>query len=320
MKKLLLLSLINIALFGCKSDSPVKTEISKLKTNVVVERFDRAFAEAEPEDLASLKAAFPFLFPKRVPDSVWVERMKDSNQVLLNAATHEKFGDFKEVTSDIKRLFQHLKFYNKTFNEPRVITLTNFVNHREKLVVTDSVVVIAIDNYLGTDHDIYSGIQRYITNNLKPSQIVVDLAKAYSEKQIFQMQKKTLLDEMIYFGKQLYFKDVMIPFKTDAEKIGYTQEQLEFAEINENMIWTHFVEHEMLYDTDSSLPARFIADAPFSKFYLELDSQTPGRLGQYIGWQIVRAYMTNNTDVSLEELMQKEAIDIFNKSNYKPPK
>ena len=319
MKRIGILGFVLLSFFGCKTDNGLETEISKIETDFIVERFDRAFANAKPEGLTELKETFPFLFPKRIPDSVWVERMKDSNQVLLHNETHKTFGDFKAVTKDIQELFQHLKYYDKTFEEPRVITLTNFVKYREKLVVTDTVVVIAIDNYLGSDHDIYSGIQKYLANNMKPSQIVVDLAKAYSEKQIFQLQKKTLLDEMIYFGKQLYFKDVMIPFKSDAEKIGYSEEQLEFAKTNENMIWTHFVEHEMLYDTDSSLPGRFIADAPFSKFYLELDSQTPGRLGQYIGWQIVRSYMRNN-DVSFKEMMQKEAAEIFNESNYKPPK
>lgn len=319
MKRILIFCLFLLALYSCKDDDKIEAEIAKIETNVTVERFDRAFANAKPENLSQLKAAFPFLFSKSIPDSFWLERMRDTNQLHLNAATHEKFGDFKSVTQDIQRLFQHLKYYDKTFQEPRIITLTNFVNYREKLIVTDTIALIAIDNYLGSDHEIYSGIQRYLVDNMTPSQIVVDMAKAYSEQQIFQPQKKTFLDEMIYFGKQLYFKDVMIPFKTDAEKIGYTSQQLEFARANEAMIWTQFVEKEMLYDTDSSLPARFIADAPFSKFYLELDNQTPGRLGQYIGWQIVRAYMNNN-DVSLKEMLQTDAVDIFNKSNYKPPK
>ena len=224
-----------------------------------------------------------------------------------------------EVEADIQRLFQHLKYYEKTFQEPRVITLTNFVQYRNKVAVTDSIVLVALDNYLGADHEFYGNIPHYIADNMKASQIVVDLAAAYSEQRIFQAQKKTLLDEMIYFGKQLYFKDIMLPFKSDHEKIGYSETQLGFARANEDMIWTHFVENEMLFDTDSQLPARFIADAPFSKFYLEIDNETPGRLGQYIGWQIVRAYMNNN-DVSLDKMMQTEAADIFNRSNYKPPK
>nr|WP_321246185.1 gliding motility lipoprotein GldB [uncultured Psychroserpens sp.] len=319
MKKIILLILVLFAFFGCKNEDALEEEIAKIDTSFTVERFDRAFAEAKPENLGNLKKTYPFFFSARIPDSVFVEQMKDSFQIALNNATKQKFGDFKTETNEIESLFQHLKYYDKTFNEPRVVVFTNYVHYREKLVVTDSVVLLAIDNYLGENHEFYGNFPKYIVQNLKPSQLVVDLAKAYSEKQIFQSQKKTFLDEMIFFGKQLYFKDKVIPFKSDADKIGYAQEQIEFANANENMVWTEFVENEMLYSTNSSFVSRFIADAPFSKFQLELDSQTPGRLGQYIGWQIVRAYMKNN-DVSLQEMLQTEAIEIFNKSNYKPSK
>jgi gliding motility-associated lipoprotein GldB len=319
LKKIILFVLVILAFFSCENDEALENQIAKIETNFTIERFDRAFAEAKPQDLSSLKSTFPFLFSTRIPDTAWLERMTDSFQVILNNETNLVFTDFKTVTNDIDGLFQHLKYYDKTFSEPRIITLTNFVKYRDKLAVTDTVAVIAIDNYLGADHAIYANIPRYLTQNMKESQIVVDLASAYAEKQIFQSQKKTFLDEMIFFGKQLYFKDKVIPFKTDAQKIGYEEAQLEFANTNENMIWTEFVENEMLYKTDSSLPARFIADAPFSKFFLELDNETPGRLGQYIGWQIVRAYMRHN-DVTLKEMLQTEAIDIFNKSNYKPSK
>jgi uncharacterized protein YjaZ len=180
-------------------------------------------------------------------------------------------------------------------------------------------VLIPLDNYLGQDHKYYSGIPKYIAQNMKPSQIVSNLASDYAQRYTFQSQNKTLLDDMIYFGKQLYFKDKMIPFKTEEDKIGYTQSQLEFAKNNEGEIWTNFIENEYLYSTDSSLPGRFITDAPFSKFYLQLDRESPGRIGQFIGWQIVKAYMNNN-DVPFLDMMKKDAGEIFNKSNYKPPK
>ncbi|MBO6607962.1 gliding motility lipoprotein GldB [Psychroserpens sp.] len=319
MKQLLVFGLLFALIFGCKNEDALESEIAKVKTDFIVERFDLAFANAKPQDLTNLKNTFPFLFSKRIPDSIWLEQMVDTFQLELNSAVKLKHSDISEIESDVRNLFKHLKFYEPTFQEPRVITLTNFVKYRNKVAVTDSIVLVALDNYLGADHEFYANIPQYIVDNMTTSQVVVDLATAYSEQRIFQLQKKTLLDEMIYFGKQLYFKDIMIPFKSDAEKIGYSETQLGFARANEEMIWTHFVENEMLFDTDNDLPARFIADAPFSKFYLEIDNETPGRLGQYIGWQIVRAYMKNN-DVPLNKMMQTEASEIFNKSNYKPPK
>lgn len=319
MKQFVVFGLLCLLIFGCKNEDALEAEIAKVQTDFIVERFDLAFANASANDLQNLKTTFPFLFADRVPDSIWIQQMVDTFQLELNQAVKLKYSDLSTVESDIHSLFQHMKYYDKSFQEPRVITLTNFVQYRNKVAVTDSIVLIALDNYLGVDHEFYVNIPQYIASNMTSSQVVVDLATAYSEQRIFQIQKKTLLDEMIFFGKQMYFKDIMIPFKSDSEKIGYSEEQLRFAQANEEMIWTHFVENEMLFDTDSQLPARFIADAPFSKFYLEIDNETPGRLGQYIGWQIVRAYMKNN-EVPLNKMMQTEAAEIFNKSNYKPPK
>jgi len=112
----------------------------------------------------------------------------------------------------------------------------------------------------------------------------------------------------------------MIPNKTDAQKIGYTQDQLDWAKANESYIWRYFVERELLYSTDSDLPSRFINPAPFSKFYLvEIDNESPGKIGQYMGWQIVRAYMENN-DVILKQLLTASTEDIFNNSKFKPRK
>jgi hypothetical protein len=245
--------------------------------------------------------------------------MKDTLQQHLFAEVDKTFGNFDGVTKDIKSLFQHLKYYDKTFTEPRVITLTNFVDYRNKTIITDTIVLIALDNYLGEEHEFYVDIPRYLAQNLKPSQIVPDLATDYAQKYSFQSQQKTLLDDMIYFGKQLCFKDRMIPFETDAEKIGYTQEQLDWAISNESYIWRYFIEKELLYSTDNSLPSRFMNPAPFTKFYLELDSESPGRLGQYMGWQIVRSYMEHN-DVKLMDMLQMDTKDIFDNAKFKPRK
>jgi len=76
----------------------------------------------------------------------------------------------------------------------------------------------------------------------------------------------------------------------------------------------------LLFSTDAKLPNRFINPAPFSKFYLEqIDNDSPGRVGRYIGWQIVKSYAEKN-DVSLVELLNTPAQTIFNNAKYKPNK
>tara|TARA_R110002012_G_scaffold321809_1_gene551548 strand:- start:50589 stop:51554 length:966 start_codon:yes stop_codon:yes gene_type:complete len=310
--------LLVFCLFSCEDQSQVENDIEKIDIDFVVERFDKAFGSATPEDLPKLKNAYPFMFPEQYPDEFWEARMQDTLQKQLMTESSRVFEDFRTEKDDITGLFQHLSYYFPEFSVPRVITTTSSVDYRNKVIITDTIVLISIDTYLGKDHEFYGGIQNYLKTNFERNQIVVDLAAAYAEKYSYQMARKTLLDEMIYYGKQLYFKDLMIPFVSDAEKIGYTKAQLEWAEENEWFIWNHFIGEELLYDTNAKLPSRFINPAPFSKFYLEqVDNESPGRIGQYIGWQIVKSYMSKNT-VTIKNMLTAEPTEIFNSSNYKP--
>ena len=240
-------------------------------------------------------------------------------QQQMFAEIEKTYTDFNVINDEILGLFQHLKYYYPEFKTPRVITLINDVDYRNKTIVTDSIVLIAIDNYLGSDHEFYGNIQKYLRQNFEAKQIVPDLATEYAQKHIYQPSRKSLLDEMIYFGKILYFKDVMIPFKTDVEKIGYMPDELAWAIENEPNIWEFFVERELLFETDPKLAGRFINPAPFTKFNLELDVESPGRLGQYMGWQIVRAYMENN-DTDFKDMLRMDATELFNNSKFKPLK
>lgn len=320
MNKLLsIIIVVACVTLSCKTDSKLEQDISKIDIDVTVERFDQLFAKVTPEGLPELKKAYPFMFSKRYNDSVWIARINDTLQRQLSNQVNMVHGDFETTTTEINGLFQHLKYYFKGFKSPRIITVISDVDFRNKVIVTDSIALIAIDTYLGKDHFFYYDIYEYIKQNLKPSQIVPDLAVQYAQQHISQSRRKTLLDEMIYFGKILYFKDVMLPSISDQEKMGYTKAQLDWAQDNESNIWRHFVEKELLFNTDSKLASRFINPAPFSKFNLELDSESPGRLGQYIGWQIVRAYVENN-EASLQDILSMNAEDIFNNSKFKPRK
>ena len=59
--------------------------------------------------------------------------------------------------------------------------------------------------------------------------------------------------------------------------------------------------------------------APFSKFYLELDNQSPGGVGRYIGLRIVTHYMEKHPD-ALQKLGIIPTEELFKEANYKPKK
>src|SRR5690606_22624606 len=318
--RLLFLFIIATIVISCKKDNKLEKEIANIGIKVDIERFDKLFSNASPNDLNALKMAYPFMFSNTYSDTFWIDKMNDILQKQLFNEVDKAYPNMDGTKQEIESLFNHLKYHFPEIKIPRIITTTSDVDYRNKVIVTDTIVIISLDTYLGSDHEFYQGIQQYIVADMNKEQIVVDMADAYAKKYMRRPQGKTLLDEMIYHGKLLYFKDVMIPFKTEAERISYTQKQLDWALANEHYMWRYFVERELLYSTDSKLPARFIIDAPFSKFYLEdIDTESPDKIGQYIGWQIVRAYMNQN-EVPLITLFDTSTEEIFNKSKFKPRK
>lgn len=320
MKNLTLRIVLLMIVISCENENRIEREIADIGIDITTERFDLHLAKTDLKALPKLKQVYPFMFSKKYKDSFWIAKITDTLQLKLFYEVDKAFSNFSDTEKEIESLFNHLKYYYSEFSPPRVITTTSDVDYRNSVFVTDTVTVIGLDNYLGSTHEFYGGIPKYLRGNFRQEQIVVDLATAYSKKYIYQQQRKTLLDEMIYFGKQLYFKDVVIPFKTDAQRIGYSQKQLDWAITNESYIWRYFIERELLFSTDSKLPLRFINAAPFSKFYLEeIDADSPGKLGQYIGWQIIRAYMSQN-EVSLKDMLKAKTEDIFNNTKFKPRK
>ena len=320
LKPIYFLLLSVLTMLSCEKEDKTEAEISKINIDLTIERFDKAFAEANTNNLPKLKETFPFMFAKKYDDAFWLQQMQDTLQLELQSETLKKFEDLKTETTEIESLFQHLKYYFPQFKTPRIVSVASDVDYRNKVIVTDTIIVLPLANYLGKDHFFYQGIQDYIVQDLDPKLMVVDLADKYAKHYTFKQQRKTFLDDLIYEGKLLYFKDKVIPFKTDAQKLSYTEDQYIWSQANEEYIWRYIVDKEILFSTDNKLASRFINPAPFSKFYLEqIDSESPGEIGKYIGWQIVRSYMDNNT-ISFKQMLTKSAEDIYNNAKYKPKK
>ncbi|MFO8146502.1 MAG: gliding motility lipoprotein GldB [Bacteroidota bacterium] len=317
-KKLLLLAGM-ISIWSCQDQSGISAEIEKIPVEFKVERFDEKFARITPEELPQLKAEYPFLFPERFPDSVWIEKINDTIQQEINQEVSKIYSDFTSEEEQLHSLFQHIKYYYPSFEAPTVVTVTSEVDYKNKILLTPEYLFIALDTYLGKDHKFYLGIQEYLKKNFEKNQIIQDVATEFAKEKVPQPKSKTFLANMIYYGKILYLKDRWLPETPDHQKLGYTAEELEWAKNNEAQIWRYFVEKQIIFDSDTQLYSRFLYPAPFSKFYLELDNEAPAMLGQYIGWEIVRAYM-DEYKVSLPEMLDTDAETIFNKAKYKPKK
>jgi len=307
-----------LSLTACNNKTKVEKAVEVIPVDIKIERFDKLFFETNPKDLSSLKKSFPFFFPTGVDDGVWIKKMKDPLWRALYSEVQKKYSNIEPVHKDLNTLFKHIKYYFPKTRTPKVITVISEMDYNNKVIYTDSLLLISLELYLGKDHKFYQ-FPKYLKQNFEQKQIMPDVVSSFLLKKITPISEKNLLSQMIFFGKQLYVKDVLLPDYSDADKIGYEPKQIKWCQENESYMWRYFLENEMLYNNDQKLNNRFINPAPFSKFYLEIDNDSPGRVGTWIGWQIVRSFMENN-EVTLPELLKMNAKEIFVKSKYKPKK
>lgn len=306
-----------LLLIACNSKSKLEKEIETIPMDVEIVRFDRIFANTEPEDLYALKKKYPLFFPEQYHDTVWLNRMKDTLQGQLNEAVQKTFPDSYPLEEGLTSLFQHITYYFPEFKVPKVYTTTSDVDYRTKVIANDSLLILELDTFLGREHPFYEGLPLYISQNLDPSRLIPDLAFLYARKFAAPPSDRSLLGQMIYYGKLLYLSELWLPEETEGQIIGYTEEDWSWAQANEEEIWKYFVEKEYLYDTNPKLQQRFIDPAPFSKFNLEIDNESPGMIGRWLGWQIVNSYMEHN-DVSLYQMLNTPTETLFSNSKYKP--
>lgn len=313
-----LILLIFLFFNACQDEFTNESDIESISVSISFDRFDLKFYDQPSEVIPELKKKYPFLFPKQFSDSVWISRQKDSLQLLLQSEVNKTFKDIELFERDVDHLFKHIKYFFPFAKTPRVITLTNNVDYQIKTVYSDSLLLISLDTFLGSENHLYDGIPTYIRKELDPKYITVQIADKFGAFIIPPVEDRTFLARMIYEGKKLYLNDLLLPHVPIEDRIVYTKEEFNWAIENEKYVWQYFIEKQVLYQTQLEWVQRFIEPAPFSKFYLQLDNETPGRIGSWLGWQIVNSYMIQFPETPLDELLKISPQKLFNLSKYKP--
>ena len=317
MRYFLPLFLLIFIVFSCKKENPNYVDVSNIEVKLTVNRFEKDFYESSLNDLPKLKEKYPLFFPTAIHDSVWIQKKQNKDELELYAETKKVYNDFSDVERDLISLFKHVRYYYPEFKVPLITTVNSNIDYDYRIIYNPENLIISTDVYLGKGHKFYADYPFYIKENNTKEAIVVDVAKEIANQLVPSNTDRTFLGKMIYEGKKQYLLDVFLPSATKKLKSGYTIEKLSWAEKNEEQVWRYFIEKKLLYSTASELDSRFLNIAPFSKFYLSLDNETPGQIGVWIGKQIVASFMEKN-DVSLQSLLTMNAQKLLKESKYKP--
>ncbi|MCY7360167.1 MAG: gliding motility protein [Rudanella sp.] len=309
------------------------------KTNEIpLDRLDQAlFAAKSPEEIRAFLAKNPtitqlYLRPdETTTDSALVadlhHRVNDPELNVLYKQVQDEFpAEHNELAQQLGEAFANIKKSYPDFKAPRVVTMaTGFMG--PDMVVTDSLIVIGLDYFVGPKAKYRPRgpafpqyiLRRYEKGYIAPS-VVFALGDKYNATPTANRATadQTMLADMVYYGKGFVFTKAMMPEVADSLLIGYSDQQLTETYNAQDLVWAHFIDKQLLYETRSDVKERYMNERPFTA---EIGSRCPGAIGRWVGWRIIGRYFDKQTNPSITDLMANaDAKKLFQESGYKGQK
>lgn len=331
MKKISIVALA-LLVFSCGRRN--RPDVSGINVPLAVQRFEKDFFAIDTQhidpSLDRLQAQYPgftqdFLFNilGTSKDSVY----RDIPAFLrtygdMNRQAAEIFRDFSKTESEVKKGLQHVRYYFPAYRLPsRLITFIGPINSYGNIITTDALAV-GLQLYMGANYPQYlstMGQQLYplfVSRRFSKEYIPVNCMRNIIDDMYPNNNLgKPLVEQMVESGKRLYLLDRLLPDAADTLKTGYTQSQLDECYASEKNIWSFFVQNDMLYRNDPNLTRDYMNDGPNTA---ALGEASPGNIGQFVGWQIVKKWMDKHPDTTPAELMSKDNRKLFDEAKYKP--
>jgi hypothetical protein len=346
MKKYFLIVLTGLYLSACNSGVKAP-DVSGIRVDLATHRFEQDFFALDTHRLASsiqqLEAKYPGFTNDFIVNILGIPIVQESDTMAerllkkfikdyspIKDTADKVFRDFENINKEVKKGLAYAKYYFPQYRLPT--KLFTFIGPLDALfqaslgsygdIITNDGLAVGLQLHLGKNYSVYHtemGQQLYpdyISRRFEPAYIPVNCMKNVIDD-LFpeRVTDRPLIDQMIEKGKRLYILDKLLPFTADSLKIGYTQKQLEGCYENEANIWNLFLQNNFLYSIDPAVNKNYLQDGPKTE---ELGDASPGFIGLFVGWQIVKKYMDKHADLSLGELMGADSRKIFEEARYKP--
>ncbi len=337
MKQTLLSSLFIIIFLGCNTHKG--PDVSGIKINLQTQRFERDFFALDTTrfgpSMQKLYEKYPEFFQDFIYNILGLPAQNENPGAVeegvksfirsykpVKDSADLVFKNFDQIAVQISNGLKHVGYYFPKYKTPeKLITFIGPINSYGNIITTDAI-AIGLQLYMGKDYTLYqseAGQQLYplyISKRFEPAYIAVGSMKNItSDMYPDNSAGKPLVEQMIEAGKKLYMLDQLMPETPDTIMTGYTKAQLEGGYENEAFIWSFFLQNDLLFANDPAITKDYMTDGPKTPV---LGEASPGFIGQFVGWQIVKKWMDDNEKVTLPELMTTSAKKIFEEAKYKP--
>lgn len=249
-------------------------------------------------------------------DILWLG--KSPIDTLLSDVT-KMYGDFATEEQDLTGLFKNIKVFYPEFEVPEINTMVSAFG---SYIVEDGgdVLLIGLDYFLDSTATYLppkEEIPDYMRRHLRKDKITIHAARKMADRFIQISKGSQLINQMILHGKRYYFAHRMLPCKSENEIVDYTPVEWQEVIDHEYSTYAYFTKNELFYSTKAEKQRLYVNDSPKCP---SVGDNCPGRIGRWLGYQIVKSYVENN-ELTLQELMAEENhTKIFTQSGYKPTK
>lgn len=331
-----------LALAGCngcnKNKSRQKPDVTNVKTTHQWMRFDEDFMQfkQQPFDAhyqtlqqqygdflpfyISRFVAGPQTKPDEYPAAV-LEFVKDAYINRSQDSIRKYYPSLDDVKAEFDQSLKYFTYYFPEVSIKRVYTL-NSGYYIGAFTYADTVLGIGLDMYLGNNNPDYDsiGVYQYLRHKMNRHYITRNAMEVvynnYFDKG-FQ-REQTLLDAMLQKGIKMYVLSHLLPDAPDSLILGYTQAQTTWCEKNEYNIWQFINDKDILYKDNYMDKKRYLDEGPATP---GMPAEAPGNIGSWVGLQIVRSYVNNQPETTLQQLTGfSDMRAFFNASRYRPKK
>lgn len=251
----------------------------------------------------------PMALGRFVHDPDWAGVQRTADSVL---------GDMAAQEAGFSEAFGRLKAFFPDSLTPRIIAYNSGFNYG--VLPTDSVLGFGVEWFVGNASPVVQYLSpeafpQYRKERMRPDMLVPSAVKGWLQVHYTRDTRgESLLENLVAIGKVMALLDALLP-ETDASlKFAFTPAQLKWCEDNEFNIWREIVAKELLYSKDPKEIDRFLNDGPFTPGF---PRESPGHIGEWIGFRMVEAYLRAHPDVTFAQLFAMKDPQAILKA-YKP--
>ncbi|MCU0440239.1 MAG: hypothetical protein MUC49_20305 [Raineya sp.] len=349
MLKFLLIGICILSLIACKetkekNDSfnlnvclpKPQTSTEDIKLDVFFKRMDKLILQAKSlEEIKTVLKDNPLynqlylerqakLTPKgdEVEEMLWAMAKEPHLDSLM--MDYEKKINIAELEKEIVKLFKHIKAFYPEFKAPMVYFSVSGIGSFPLNQATDifisrnnEIVVIGLDWFLGTDYKypLPESVPQYLAKRYVSKNIPVFIAEMMSGYfNAYNPNNAIMLNDMLIYAKTYYFTQSVIPCLPDSTVLGYTPTQMEYIAKNKSVIWKHYLDKKLFFETANRIKRDYVDESPFT---LPISQDCPGGIARWTGLQILKRY-AQKKNLDLPKVMKLEnAQDILQESGYK---